>query len=366
MFRTQRNRSRTSSPPAPATPLRTSISALIALYTLYILYNSVFARPPNLFTALHLPLNAPQSVIRAALARNDNSSTGTQPVLPPSLEKLLARLASSDARAMLVRFGQRTVQTCTHCTAQADYALHALPPALLSYTLAAAVLGTVTVRGSGREARRGIGIMLLVFAGLCEAYWAYTVPITISPRHKQHDDIIMWHDTLWSFRHALFLALPLTLHLLPSQQQQQHGAPPAPPLRHTLAALSTRADALLARAHLVRLSAAGVHRVPELRARAASFWARERHVGAAVRRDADVRVAAERAGLGLAPPPVETRLSAVLGGSQDYTEDAQQGRAGVGGPGGGVSGEGALHKVAREAVAALKAAASRPPISDVE
>jgi hypothetical protein len=89
------------------------------------------------------------------------------------------------------RFGQRTVQTCTHCTAQADYALHALPPALLSYTLAAAVLGTVTVRGSGREARRSIGIMMLVFAGLCEAYWAYTVPIIISPRHKQIDDIIM-------------------------------------------------------------------------------------------------------------------------------------------------------------------------------
>jgi hypothetical protein len=78
---------------------------------------------------------------------------------------------------------------------EADYALHALPPALLSYTLAAALLGAVTVRGTARESRRSIGLMLLVVAALMEAYWAYSVPIRIPSRQKHQggspDDIIM-------------------------------------------------------------------------------------------------------------------------------------------------------------------------------
>jgi hypothetical protein len=109
-------------PPAP-TPLRTPISTLLALYILYTLYTLIFARPPNLFTALRLSLNAPQSTIHSALllqhlqqlppdhrqalsaaaaAAAANGSTAV-PVLPPALEKLLARLASSDARMILVR-----------------------------------------------------------------------------------------------------------------------------------------------------------------------------------------------------------------------------------------------------------------------
>ena len=110
-------------PPAP-TPLRTPISTLLALYILYTFYTLVFARPPNLFTALRLPLNAPQSTIHSALllqhlqqlppddrqslsaaaaAAAANGSKATVPVLPLALEKLLARLASSDARTILVR-----------------------------------------------------------------------------------------------------------------------------------------------------------------------------------------------------------------------------------------------------------------------
>jgi F0F1-type ATP synthase membrane subunit c/vacuolar-type H+-ATPase subunit K len=84
-------------------------------------------------------------------------------------------------------YGQRAIQTCSHCMSEADYALHALPPALLSYTLAAAMLGAVTVRGTARESRRSISLMLLVFAALVEAYWAYTVPIRIPSRQKQQN-----------------------------------------------------------------------------------------------------------------------------------------------------------------------------------
>ena len=113
--------------PAAPTPLRTPISALLALYILYTLYTLAFARPPNLFTTLRLPLNAPQSAIHSALllqqqqqllqSNNDHhplssaaaaaSGNGNEnpvaPILSPALEKLLARLASSDARTMLVR-----------------------------------------------------------------------------------------------------------------------------------------------------------------------------------------------------------------------------------------------------------------------
>jgi hypothetical protein len=121
MFRNPSSGPHPRPPPAP-TPLRTPISTLLALYILYTLYTLVFARPPNLFTALRLPLNAPQSTIHSALllqhlqqlppdarqslsaaaaaAANGNTAV---PVLPPALEKLLARLASSDARMILVR-----------------------------------------------------------------------------------------------------------------------------------------------------------------------------------------------------------------------------------------------------------------------
>ena len=49
------------------------------------------------------------------------------------------------------------------------------------------MLGAVTVRGTAREARRSIALMLLVFAALVEAYWAYTVPIRIPSRQKQQN-----------------------------------------------------------------------------------------------------------------------------------------------------------------------------------
>lgn len=146
-----------------------------------------------------------------------------------------------------------------------------------------------------------------------------------------------WHDTLWSLRHALFLALPLALHLLP--------APPAPPpLRHTLQHTAHAADVLLARAHLLRLGTASTQRVPELRERAAAFWTREYGVGEAVRNDADVRAAAERAGLGLAPG-----TGGDEGASPKLTGE------------GGRQGEGVLQKVARRAVEGLKEAGLRPP-----
>jgi hypothetical protein len=266
---------------------------------------------------------------------------------------------------------------------EADYALHALPPALLSYTLAAAMVGAVTARGTARESRRSIGLMLLVFAALVEAYWAYTVPIRIPSRQRQQngsrDETVMvctithysllpsypipnphthhtpsrnqqWHDTLWSLRHALFLALPLTIHLLPAP-------PPTPKLLATLNHLSKTADAQLTHIHFLRLSTAATQRVPELRTRATSFWTRGRSIGAAVRRDADVRDAAERVGLGIAPSEERTLL-----GSREYAEAQRRSASEAEGRPVGAGGrEGTLHRAARGAVAALKEAVLRLP-----
>jgi hypothetical protein len=89
-----------SSSPHPNAPLRPFTSGLLTLYALYIVYNLLFDHPPNLFSSLQLSLNAPQAAIHAALLQNVSHSDDD---LPPALEKLLARLASLDARMMLVR-----------------------------------------------------------------------------------------------------------------------------------------------------------------------------------------------------------------------------------------------------------------------
>ena len=95
-----------------------------------------------------------------------------------------------------------------------------------------------------------------------------------------------------------------------------------------------------------------------------TFWARERALGVALRRDADVRAAAEHVGLGIAPP-LEGRgkaLALAPLGSRDHAEllDAGESESGLAGAG-GRGGEGALHKAARAAVASLKEAVWRSP-----
>ena len=76
-----------------------------------------------------------------------------------------------------------------------------------------------------------------------------------------------------------------------------------------------------------------------------------------MRRDTDVRDAAERVGLGIAPSEERSLL-----GSRDYAE-AQKPAAGEAErrPVGGGGREGTLHKAARGAVAALKEAVLRLP-----
>jgi len=69
-----------------------------------------------------------------------------------------------------------------------------------------------------------------------------------------------------------------------------------------------------------------------------------------------VCVAAERAGLGIAPPEDRALL-----GSRDHAE-AATGESGLDAAAAGGGGEGALHKAARGAVATLKEAILRLPL----
>ncbi|KAI0062619.1 hypothetical protein BV25DRAFT_1825125 [Artomyces pyxidatus] len=264
------------------TPLRRPLTIVVALHTLYTAYTLLFARPPNLFTSLGLPLSAPQSRIHAALLVKLNETT-----LPPDFDALLARLASFEVRTVLVRFGQQTVQTCTYCKGLPDYALHFLPSLLLSYTARALILGLVTVSGSLRERWRGSGVAVLVVAALADAYWAYTVPIAIPRPNTRDAPLTMWHDMLFTARHALFLFLPLALHLAPPTARP-------PPARLTAQTL----DAALARTHLLRYASAAVHRDAVLAARARVFWEREKGAGEEMRADDGVRAAALAAGIG--------------------------------------------------------------------
>ncbi|TFY74365.1 hypothetical protein EWM64_g9646 [Hericium alpestre] len=125
----------------PEGTMRTVLGAVLALHTLYTFYVLVFAKPPNLFTALGVPISIKQSQLRKTIAAHADA-----PPFPitPSFEVLLSRLASFDVRVLFLRFGQDTLQTCAHCHTHSDFQQYALPRSLLEYLREAAVVGVLT------------------------------------------------------------------------------------------------------------------------------------------------------------------------------------------------------------------------------
>lgn len=81
------------------------------------------------------------------------------------------------------RFGHTAIQDCEYCHSSDDFALFALPAALLSYIREAAVVGIVTIKGTRRERLRTMGLGLLVGAAVVEGYWVSTAHITV-PEHE--------------------------------------------------------------------------------------------------------------------------------------------------------------------------------------
>ncbi|KDQ59991.1 hypothetical protein JAAARDRAFT_32355 [Jaapia argillacea MUCL 33604] len=316
------SRKSNGAPSSPVPPFRKPLSVLVLLHSLYVLYKMILHFPPNLFMRMNIPLTMPSDEIRARLLRL--AGMDAQGQLPPSLETLISRLSSFDARTVYVRFGQAVIQNCDYCQTPSEYALHALPTPLLQYIRAAAVVGLVTIVGSYRERWRMYGIAAIVCSAVVEAYIVLTVQIKI-PRSGR--DVVMWHDTMWLIRHLLFLALPPVIHVfLPAN-------PPTPPPLATLSTVASSLDQTFLRLHLLRYLQGASLRVPEFRDRKEAFWETQRQEGTWGREDENVRRIADRLGLG-------------------YDE------RGVDGEGEGVgtstSGEGRLRTNARVAVEGLK------------
>jgi len=91
----------------------------------------------------------PTSAIRDALVTLSPSES-----LPPSLEALLVRLRSFDARALYIRFGHDAVQYCDYCHSFSDFGMFAIPAVALQYIRTIAAVGLMTVRNSGRRGWR--------------------------------------------------------------------------------------------------------------------------------------------------------------------------------------------------------------------
>ena len=176
---------------------------VLVLHTLYIV-NTLLTPPPNLFTALSIPLNSPTDAIQAALQRS------AQAPLPDYLNALLRRFDSFELRSLYIRylfafypylilvfisgpfrFGHNVVLTCEHCGTMEDYALYALPRPALAYLREIALVG---VRFIDRAAPyRADHIPLAGDAGEIEPF-SPTLTRSGRPRRRlPHRSLLSWY-----------------------------------------------------------------------------------------------------------------------------------------------------------------------------
>ncbi|KAI0336616.1 hypothetical protein GY45DRAFT_1315200 [Cubamyces sp. BRFM 1775] len=267
--------------------LRNALTVIVVFNSLSVLYTIIVLWPPNIFQRLRIPLTTPSEMIRASLLQHAGLSPDTP--LPKLLDALLTRLSSFDLRTLYVRFGQTVIQDCDHCTTSDDYLVFALPRMALGYVKEAAVLGAITIRGSGHERWRTWAVALIVGAFITESYWIATASIAI-PRDGRN--VFMWHDNLWLIRHIFFLALPILVHSLPR-------TPPKPDPIPLLASARAQLQQTQPQLMNARFVHAAIEREPTLRAAAAEWWERQHVEGEWAREDEHVRRAAEKLGRGI-------------------------------------------------------------------
>ncbi|KAF8621227.1 hypothetical protein AX15_007943 [Amanita polypyramis BW_CC] len=311
--------------------LKTFVWAVVLVHTLYLLY--LFRTPPpNVFTALQIPINAPVDAIRSQiLQRLPVTGSGR---LPEHINRLLDRLSSPEMRGLYVRFGHNVVTTCEHCQTADDYVLYALPRPTLSYLREIALVGLVTLEKLNRSHLRPLGIGILIAAFVTEAYWLGTTPISIPSAtvRVRTEDAYMWHDQLLLYRHFLFLVLPIFLSILPSILThlahypsltripiastfikhplplsslntlglQPHAAHNMQPTRlrslYIQSSLKTL-EHLLHSVHLGRFTQAAAMRDLELRTRAGEWWAGQKEEADVILNDEGVKRVARAEGL---------------------------------------------------------------------
>ncbi|GBE89129.1 hypothetical protein SCP_1501340 [Sparassis crispa] len=282
----RRGRSSFVQPIRPDASYRTLLTLLLVAHSVYIIYFTLIFRPPNIFQRLQIPLTAPPDIVRSVLL--GHSGLPANATLPKPLETLLTRISSFDMRTLYVRFGQAVVQDCEHCKTFDEYALFALPRALLEYIRETVILGLLTITGSDRERWRTYTVGALLGAAIIEGYWILTAPIHI-PKNGQ--GVFMWHDNLWLIRQLLFLSLPVLTHNLAP-------TPATPPPIAGLAAARGVLEQTVNRLASLHYTHGAVMRDPALRAAAEEWWKRQRVEGEWARNDESVRHIAERLGRG--------------------------------------------------------------------
>ncbi|TDL22068.1 hypothetical protein BD410DRAFT_866167 [Rickenella mellea] len=329
--------------PNPNYKFRKFLTSLVILHTLFILYNFIVCAPFNLFATLRLPLGVSSEVLRGTLVRRAgllSGGEGGKGALPRALEELIARLGSFEARTLYVRFGHTVLQDCIYCHTPNDFALYALPRPLLEYVRELAVVGLVTIRGSGRERWRPWGLGAVLGAAGVEAYWVVSAEIGFGGgREGRGGNVVMWHDQLWRLRQLLFLLLPILLHHLPA------SPPSPPPLLARLPAIAAILEATYAKTKMLGYTRAATMRVPALREGSVEWWERERREEAWGVGDEGVREMAGRVGMGF--------------GEGERRGDVDGEEVGDGEGGEGVEGEvGELRRRVRVMVDALVGAAT--------
>jgi hypothetical protein len=142
-------------------PLSRRLRVFLALHTLYHL-SHLLIPPFDLFSTPHVPILAPNDLLRSRLQGGSNGLT----------DLLLSKLQNLDNRLIYIRFGHGAVQDCIWCLTPLDYLVASLPDILSRYVLAA---GVVTVMGSEglvgkgaeRRAKRWGGAGLWVLGIMC-------------------------------------------------------------------------------------------------------------------------------------------------------------------------------------------------------
>ncbi|CAL1708605.1 unnamed protein product [Somion occarium] len=280
----------------PDAPLRQTLNVLVLLHTLYVLYVLTVLWPPNLFQRLNIPLTMPSDSIRYLILQK--AGLEQDATLPKALESLLTRLSSFDMRTLYVRFGQTVLQDCEHCTTFDEYSLYALPWPLLEYIREAAVIGLLTIQGSGRERWRTYGVAAVVIAAILEGYWVASATIQV-PRNGL--GVYMLHDNLWLLRQLLFLVLPIVIHLLPASPPESDPVNTLHTTRNTLELTLTRLTSL-------RYLRGAVMRDPTLRASATKWWSGQKVAGVWIREDDAVQKTAQKLGYGFVGSDEEAKL----------------------------------------------------------
>ena len=87
------------------------LSLVVTLHIVYILGQLLWFRPPNLFSRLQIPINAPVDRIKARLWMEAGLGGVSNPPVPKDIELLLNRLAVWDNRSIFTRCAVNTPYT---------------------------------------------------------------------------------------------------------------------------------------------------------------------------------------------------------------------------------------------------------------